>query len=76
MTELSPKDIASVDCGYWAAPLYKIRLQASAFSFKGREYQLEPMRFTGRRTCYLKAAQSFGDDMKKEQDCAVVVPLM
>lgn len=57
--ELTPKDIASVDCGYWAT-LFKIRLQASVFSFKDHEYQIEPMSFTGRRMCYLKAAQSFG----------------
>ncbi len=59
LLELTPKDIASVDCGYWAK-LYCIRLQASKFTFKDFEYQKEPMSFTGRRICYLKARQSFG----------------
>jgi hypothetical protein len=57
--ELTPRDIASEDCGYWAV-LHKIRLQASTFSFVDHEYQIEPMSFSGRRMCYLKAAQSFG----------------
>lgn len=56
---LTPSDIASEDCGYWAT-YRKIRLQASEFSFKDHEYQVEPMCFKGRRLCYLKAAQSFG----------------
>lgn len=54
--ELSPRDIASVDCGYWAV-LHKIRLQASVFSFVDHEYQIEPMSFTGRRKCVMKGTQ-------------------
>lgn len=54
--DLTPKDIASVDCGYWAT-LHRIRLQASKFSFKDHEYQVEPMCFTGRRMCSMKARQ-------------------
>ncbi len=56
MTELTPSVIASQDCGYWAV-LRKIRLQASKFSFKDHEYQIEPMRFTGRRKCIMKGTQ-------------------
>lgn len=57
--ELTPRQVASVDCGYWAT-LFKIRLQASEFSFQGFEYQVEPMSSNARRICYLKARQSFG----------------
>lgn len=56
MMDLTPKDIASVDCGYWAT-LYSIRLQASTFSFKDHEYQIEPMNSTVRRMCAMKARQ-------------------
>ncbi len=56
---ITPDDGASVDCGYWAV-LNNIRLQASVFSFTGREFQTEPMCSSSRRMCYLKAAQSFG----------------
>ncbi len=59
MKDLTPEQVASVDCGYWAF-LKKIRLQAGLFTFEGREYQLEPMSSSSRRMCYLKAAQSFG----------------
>lgn len=59
MVELTPKDIASTDCGYWCI-LYKIRLQASIFSVRGFEFQVEPMSSIARRICYLKARQSFG----------------
>lgn len=50
---------ASIDVGYWAV-MNAIKLQAGVFSFKTREYQMEPMCSTSRRLCYLKAAQSFG----------------
>ncbi len=56
---LTPNEIATVNAGYWAV-LNKIRLQAGLFRTEGFEYQVEPMSFTGRRLCYLKARQSFG----------------
>lgn len=56
MVELTPKDVASMDCGYWAT-LYKVQLQASKFSFTDHEYQVEPMSYIGRRRCYMKATQ-------------------
>lgn len=54
--DLTPNDIASVDAGYWAT-LFRIRLQASTFSFKDHEYQIEPMCFRGRRKCVMKGTQ-------------------
>ena len=54
--ELTPKEVASVDAGYWAT-LFKIRLQASTFSFIDHEYQIEPMCFRGRRKCVMKGTQ-------------------
>lgn len=54
--ELTPKDIASIDAGYWAV-LFRIRLQASVFSFTDHSYQIEPMRFKGRRKCVMKGTQ-------------------
>ncbi len=56
MPDLTPKDIASQDCGYWAT-LFDIKLQASKFSFDGHEYQIEPMRSKVRRKCVMKATQ-------------------
>ena len=56
MEELTPNQIASVNCGYWAT-LMKLRLQASRFSFKDHEYQIEPMSSTARRRAYMKATQ-------------------
>ncbi len=56
MPELTPKDIASEDCGYWAT-LFDIKLQASKFSFDGHEYQIEPMRSKVRRKCVMKGTQ-------------------
>ncbi len=56
MTDLTPTDIASTRAGYWAT-LRRIRLQASVFSFKGHEYQIEPMRSMVRRKCVMKATQ-------------------
>lgn len=54
--DLTPNDIASVDVGYWAT-LFRIRLQASTFSFIDHEYQIEPMCFRGRRKCVMKGTQ-------------------
>lgn len=47
------------DAGYWAWKC-PIKLQAGPFTFKGFEYQVEPMSSNTRRLCYLKARQSFG----------------
>ena len=58
-TDLINEQMMQVDAGYWAAQ-WPIKLQAGPFTFKGFEYQLEPMAFTGRRICYLKGRQSFG----------------
>ncbi|MHC4605283.1 MAG: phage terminase large subunit family protein [Planctomycetota bacterium] len=54
--ELTPKEIASVNTGYWAV-LHSIRLQTGTFTFKDHEYQIEPMCFTGRRKCVMKGTQ-------------------
>ncbi len=54
--DLTPKDISSTDCGYWAR-VSKIRLQASVFSFIDHEYQIEPIGSLARRRCYMKATQ-------------------
>ncbi len=59
MSDLTPTEIASVNAGYWAH-LNKIRLQAGLFTFKGFEYQVEPMSSQSRRLCYMKARQCFG----------------
>ena len=56
LSDLTPNQIASVDAGYWAT-LMKIRLQASKFSFKDHEYQIEPMSSVARRRCYMKGTQ-------------------
>jgi len=56
MTDFTPKQLASEDCGYWAT-LNNIKLQASVFSFKNHEYQIEPMSSTARRRCYMKDTQ-------------------
>ena len=47
------------DAGYWAwkSP---IKLQAGPFTFKGREYQVEPMSLSVRRMCYIKGTQILG----------------
>ncbi len=57
--EQKNRDLMQADAGYWAAQ-WPIRLQAGPFTFKGFEYQVEPMSYTGRRICYLKARQCFG----------------
>jgi hypothetical protein len=46
----------SANAAYWAW-FNKIQLQASVFSFKDHEYQLEPMRETPRRECNMKGTQ-------------------
>ena len=56
----TPEECAAADCGYWASELYKIKLQASQFTFRGFEYQIEPMSSVVRRICYQKARQCFG----------------
>ncbi len=53
------EQMMQVDAGRWAVDC-GIRLQAGKFTFKNFEYQAEPMASDARRTCYLKAAQSFG----------------
>ncbi len=55
--DLTPKEIASVDCGYWAADLYQIQLQRSKFTFTDHEYQWEPMKNRVKRVCYMKATR-------------------
>ena len=47
---------ASRNAGYWAV-MNKIQLQAGTFSFKTREYQMEPLSTNVRRMCYMKATQ-------------------
>ena len=47
------------DPGYWAWKC-PIKLQAGPFRFKGREYQVEPMRSLSRRKCYIKGTQILG----------------
>ena len=53
------KQMMQVDPGYWAYNRH-IKLQASPFTFKGFEYQIEPMASSARRICYMKARQCFG----------------
>ncbi len=56
MSNLTPKEIASKDCGFWAT-MNKIRLASSVFDFKGHEYQRELMSSFVRRICVMKATQ-------------------
>ena len=58
-TDQINRDMMKVNAGYWADQ-WGIKLQAGPFTFKGFEYQIEPMSFLGRRLCYLKARQCFG----------------
>lgn len=62
--DLQPEDIAANDAGYWTMydPAVKkfslkghLRLQNGLFTLEGHEYQLEPLRSTARRRCYMKA---------------------
>ncbi len=50
------KQLMQVDAGRWAVS-WAIKLQASRFSFKDHEYQMEPMGSPARRRCYMKATQ-------------------
>lgn len=54
--ELTLDQIAVANAGYWAV-LKKIQLQRGLFSFENREYQIEPMSVTAKRTCYMKATR-------------------
>lgn len=56
MGELTAQDLAAVNPAYWA-DFYEIKLQASIFSFKNHEYQMEPMKANVRRQCYMKGTQ-------------------
>ena len=53
----TPEECASQDCGYWASELYKIKLQTGPFTYKGHEYQIEPMKLQPRRRCIMKGTQ-------------------
>ncbi len=55
--EITAAKISKSDVRYWAEEHYKIKLQAGTFSFKGREYQIEPMGCKARRKCVMKATQ-------------------
>jgi hypothetical protein len=52
--DLTPGEIAEIDPAYWAN-LYKIQLQSGPFTFRGHEYEIEPMMSTARRSCVMKA---------------------
>ena len=54
--ELTVRQLAAVDPAYWAW-YNRIQLQHGQFSFADHEYQREPMSYTGRRKCCLKATQ-------------------
>ncbi len=56
MPDLTPNKLASLDVGVWV-DLFKIRLQASKFSFTDHEYQVEPMCSRVRRKCIMKGTQ-------------------
>ena len=60
MLSTDPKErneqLMQANPGYWADQ-WGIKLQASKFSFKNHEYQMEPMGSTARRRCYMKATQ-------------------
>lgn len=51
----TPEQLAAADPGYWAHQLYQIKLGSGKFSFRGHEYQIEPMCESPRRVCYMKA---------------------
>lgn len=55
--DLTPNDIASVDAGYWATRLNKIRLQAGYYSYAGREYLKEVISSEARRLALMKGTQ-------------------
>jgi hypothetical protein len=56
--ELTPEQriVCACDTSVWAI-LSEIRLQASLFTFLGREDQIEPMHSQARRRCYMKGTQ-------------------
>lgn len=54
--DLTPQELAYVNAGYWAI-LNEIKLQGGTFSFRTREYQIEPLGSNFRRICYMKATQ-------------------
>lgn len=61
--EPSPDEVASrVDPGYWAL-INQIKLQSGTYSFKGHEYQKEPMRSRSRRICCMKGTQGGWTEM-------------
>ena len=51
-----PMVLAAADAAYWAR-LSRIKLQASEWALKKREFQLKPMMSTARRRCYMKGTQ-------------------
>ncbi len=53
---ITPQKLAQVNAGRWAI-LNSIKLQSGLFSFGRREYLVEPLASTARRTCYMKATQ-------------------
>jgi hypothetical protein len=55
MADLTPQQVASANCAYWAI-LNKIKLaNGNTFSFEDREYQREPMESKAPCICYMKA---------------------
>jgi len=56
MTKYTPELLCQVSPAFWAK-FNKVNLQGSVFSFKTREYQVEPMQSQARRICYMKATQ-------------------
>ncbi len=54
------KNAARRNCGFWATQANKIHLQKGYYSFKDREYLIEPMSSTFLRRCYMKSAQGGG----------------
>jgi len=54
-TDLTPEQVASASSAYWAA-FKRIKLaNGETFSFKNRAYLIEPMSYTGRVSCSMKA---------------------
>ena len=56
MTDITPQLLCQLSAAYWAQ-FNAIKLQGGVFSFKGHEYQSEPMQSQERRICYMKATQ-------------------
>ena len=57
--KIANKQMMQANPGFWASQ-WGIRLQAGKFTFKGFEYQQEPMASQAKRICYMKARQCFG----------------